>query len=612
MRVHPLYGDGAVIQRDRPFSLMGSASPGDTIRLDSDALPPALAVAGADGRFALELPPQPAGGPIEYRLTVGTARRVVRDVYFGDVFLASGQSNMQWTVDNTDDAERAASVSDDLLRHLNVPNRPAEQPRSTLPPETEWEAAEPGQTEQFSGVGFYFAEALRKRYPELPVGIVNCSWGGSRIEAWLPAEIVGEPGSLEVPADVRENWRQLLARYPEAFADGGNGATRGGVGGQPTEVGKRWEWAGYAGIDGEIFFDRRFELTPAQAAAPGLLALGAIDDSDSTWVNGAFVGAMESAYAKTRRYPLPATVLKGGENRVTVWIDDTGGQGGMVGPPDSIYLLAAGDTVALGQGWTSRPKRLALDSLRQAQQSPTLLYNGMLHPLRGVRFAAALWYQGESNAGDLDEVAAYGRQLRQLVGVVRELSDQTTLPVLVVELPEWQAVAMDAYEDGATWPAMRWQQQSALAGDSLVASVVTLGYGDEEDIHPTAKRPVGERLALAARTLVYGEEGLARQARPVELEPFGSGATIRFSGVGEGLRLTGGEQVDRLAVRDATGRWHAAEGEVVAPDRLRVVAPEDAGEVRAVAYAWANTPRGANLVNSYGWPVSSFRLSLDE
>ena len=611
IEVDPLYADGAVLQRDAEVAIRGRAAPGDTVRLTSEAVPEALAVADRDGRFAVALPPQPATGPLAYTLTSRRGGVTVRDVYFGDVYLASGQSNMEWPLDDTDDAARALAVDDPLLRHLKVPKVPRERPASSLSAEAAWVSAAPGRSAAFSAVAFYFAEALRARDPEVAIGLVNSSWGGSRIEAWLPAERTGEVGSLEVPAEVRANWRRLLDAYPAAFEPGGDDQRPEGTGGVPTPVGRKWEWAGYDGIDGEIYFDRVVELDGERAGGPAVLVLGAVDDSDSTWVNGTFVGATEQAYAKTRRYELPAGVLRAGENRVTVWVDDTGGGGGLYQSPDSLYLLAGGERLALGEGWTSRPKRLVLDSLRQPQQAPTLLYNGMLHPLAGMKASAALWYQGESNAGDLAEALAYGDQLRDLVAVFRETTGQPALPVLVVELPEWQAPSAEAYEANATWPEIRRQQRS-LSAEPGVTSVVTLGLGDPDDIHPRNKRPVGERLAEAARRLVYGDDDAARQARLTGADLVGGGAVLRFDGVGDGLALSGGAAVRGLAVRDASGRWRAAEGEIVAADRIRVATPEGAGEIRAVAYAWANTPVGVNLVNGFGWPVSSFRFAFDE
>ena len=607
--VHPLYGQGAVLQRGVRLVLRGSAGPGDTVVLTSATLPGGEAVAGDDGRFALTVSPQSAGGPHEYLLSAGDDRLAVGDVYVGDVFLASGQSNMQWTVADTDDAARAATVDDPLLRHLAVPNRPTERPALDLPPGVAWQASSPDNTPAFSAVGFYFAEALRTRDPSVAIGIVNASWGGSRIEAWLPGEIAGAVGTLEVPAEVRSNWERLLARYPEAFTEEGNDEDFRGTGGTPTAVGKKWEWAGYDGIDGEIYFDRELSLSAEQAARPATLVLGAVDDSDSTWVNGALVGSTYDAYAKTRRYELPSGTLTAGDNRITVWVEDTRGGGGLYQSPDSIYLLAGGERVSLGEGWTSRPRRLVLDSLRQPQQQPALLYNGMLHPLSDVKAAGALWYQGESNAGDLAEAEAYGGQLRELVAVLRDLTQQPELPVLVVELPEWREASDEAYEGAATWPEIR-RQQASIDSDPYATSVVTLGYGDEEDIHPRNKRPVGERLAEAARRLVYGESDAPRQARPADLEPTGQAVNVRFEGVGDGLSVAGGGPVRTLAVRDADGRWHAATGQIVGVDRVRVVPPDGVAEVEAVAYAWANTPRGANLVNGYGYPVSSFRLEV--
>jgi len=517
---------------------------------------------------------------------------------------------MEWLVDNSNDAGRAKTISDPMLRHLKVPLTAAGTPLKELP-HGPWLSAAPSRTGGFSAVGFYFAEYLRERDPSVAIGLVNSSWGGSRIEAWLPAVAGSTAAKHTVPAESRASWKRLQTQFPQAFDEGGLPGRPHQAGGVPTDVGRKWEWTGYPDIDGQIWLDRTVNVQEDQLNLPATLVLGPIDDSDSTFVNGTLVGNMQSAYAKTRRYRIPDGLLKAGDNAVSVWVEDTGGGGGLYQSPDSIYLQLADERIALGHdGWRSRPQRLYVDSLGEVNHRPANLYNAMLYPLAGLKASAVLWYQGESNAGGREEAQAYSQQMVSLTKTFRALTAQPQLPMLVVELPDFTAAYEGPFAENDWWPIVRSSQRAVYALPPA-ATVVTLGLGNAEDIHPRDKRPVGERLANQARRLVYGESDRPVSARALGLDYQGNSLVVRFADAGTGMQGANGSPIRGFAVRDKAGRWHHADAESIGSDRVRIDAPAGI-EPRAVAYAWANNPVQANLRNSFGLPVSSFMLSLDE
>ena len=627
LRVHPAYGSHAVWQRGAELTLTGHAPAGSAVTLRGG--PYGTLTAKADkrtGAFALSLPAKPAGGPYALEIAAegqpdAASALTIRDVYLGDVIVLSGQSNMEWRLGDSDDAAAALAGTDSLVRHFDIPHIARAAPSTRLPA-IAWRHATPEHVANFSGVGYFLAEELRRRRPGVAIGLVNASWGGSRIEAWLPAprtSAAPPPQAEAFAAELVERWAQLCRAYPEAFEALSPSEDRrlGPLGDEPAEriaVGMLWEDAGLPQLDGRVWFDREFELDAAPPRGlPAILSLGAIDDSDSTFVNGRLAGAMSQAYAAPRYYVVPGGALRAGANRISVWVEDTGGGGGLYSHPDSLYLQIGEQRIPLGdRPWRARLERVRVDSFGNRHHEPHLLYNGMLHSLRGLAAAAVVWYQGESNAADADEARRYARQLQQLVRVFRhEIVADPELPFVAVELPEWMPAVASAYEPGATWPQVR-SSQAAVRALPRASSAVTLGLGDADDIHPRAKRPVALRVADEIGRLVYGVDTLPRAARPRALERTGQGLIVAFDEAGAGMGSADGRPLRGFAARDAdTGEWFDVAAAPVGAERVRIEAPV-ARRVDGVAYAWANNPAAANLVNGWGLPVSSFRVFAEE
>src|SRR5690606_12529278 len=272
------------------------------------------------------------------------------------------------------------------------------------------------------------------------------------------------------------------------------------------------------GMDGVAWYRTSFELSPAGARAGVTLGVGRIDDSDTTWVNGVEVGRTHMQYNLARAYAVPASALRAGSNTVAVRVTDTGGGGGIHGPAQEVFVQPAGAAPRpLAGSWKFRPAQvtaLVLDDNKN--QRPTLLYNAMIAPLQPLPLRGVIWYQGESNAGSVEQALRYREQFPAMIRQWRAQWNAPQLPFLWVQLASWHSGGDQG--DTSPWAVLR-ESQTATLSLPATAEAVAIDIGDVADIHPTNKQDVGKRLALAARRVAYGE-------RVVDSGPAFAGATF--------------------------------------------------------------------------------------
>ena len=617
-----LFTDGAVVQRDRPLPVWGWATPGARIEVGFDGAQ-ATTVAGGDGAWRVELPAHAAGGP--YLLTVREGKDevvIVRDVLIGDVWLASGQSNMEWPVAQAQGAEQLiASAHDAGIRHFKVPKSWSGEPEARLAG-GEWRTASPQTVAEFSAVAYSFARELRARDRDVPIGIINSTWGGSRIEAWMDAESLGvEPAAMAAKMhEVRAaedralaEARARLARWPANPDD----ASWKDVDLEDDDwdtipVPGLWEAAGYK-MDGVAWYRTSFELSAAEAAKGVTLGLGMIDDSDDTWVNGTRVGGLSNRWDAPREYRVGPEALRAGTNHIAVRVTDTGGGGGIHdthsdpdrhAESDLPYVQPLGGSRrALPGQWKFRPAAVTVVVDDDKNQIETLLFNRMVHPLQPYPLRGFLWYQGEANANTGAEAHRYRDQFASLIRGWRADWAQPDLPFLWVQLASFRSGADTATE--SPWSVLR-ESQSATLGLPGTAQVVTVDIGDPGDIHPRNKQEVGRRMALAARHVAYGESLVYSGPvyRAVQFD--GRNARIAFDTQGSTLAVRGGgESVQGFEVAGEDRSFHPAQA-TIEGDGV-VVSSEAVAQPKAVRYAWRDNPEDADLANRDGLPASPFR-----
>ncbi len=633
LRLSSIFNDHMVLQRDLPLAVWGWARPGLMVAV-SLAGQSASTEANPAGRWRVTLEPLPAGGP--YALEVRADRTLsVRDVLIGEVWLCSGQSNMEWPLCNARDGEAEVAAADyPQIRHVTIPRVPAEQPRDDVA--VQWQRCTPQVAGAFSAVGYFFGRRLHRQLG-VPVGLVHSSWGGTVAETWTSRQaLLAEPtlaGLVHTSEKTPRELAELEAQHAAALADwdrqvahedpGNAGEAQGFAepghddSAWPTmDLPRYWETVKGLEIDGAVWFRRTVELPADWAGRELVLSLGAIDDFDTTYVNGQAVGATgletPNYYLAPRRYRVPAELTKTGRATLAVRVFDRMGNGGLYGGGHPLSLSPADDgqtSLALEGPWryriecalTPRPMlpRPALPILPGQCNSPAALYNSMIAPLIPLTIRGVIWYQGESNAGRAYE---YRTLFPTMIRDWRARWGRD-LPFLFVQLANYQAPPAEPTE--SAWAELREAQSMTLALPHT-AQAVAIDVGEAHDIHPRNKQDVGLRLALAAEAIVYGRDGehTGPVYRAMAIE--GSRVRLRFDHAA-GLTAQpreGCEGLAGFAIAGADRRfvWARAsiDGDSVVVWSEKVPAPV------AVRYGWADNPR-CNLYTAAGLPASPFR-----
>lgn len=614
-----LFSDGAVLQRDRALPVWGRAAPGAEVRVEFDGSR-AQALADADGRWSLQLPAHAAGGPYELVVRAGAEERRIGDVLVGEVWLASGQSNMEWQVASSLHAqEDIAAPADPWLRQFKVPTSWAETPQAQLQG-GRWASASPETVGSFSAVAHAFARELRQALG-VPVGIVDSTWGGSSIEAWMDASMLGlDAAGLEAKMRERraidlENEalvRARIARWPEvdpaseAFAamhldDSDWDLLR---------VPSMWEPQGYPGMDGVAWYRTTFELSGDEAAAGVVLGLGQIDDTDTTWVNGHRVGGVTNGYNVPRVYAVPASALRPGPNTIAVRVEDGGQGGGIGGRAGELFVEpVGGPRRGLDGEWRFRTAKVTVGGVGAENQIDTYLFNAMIHPLQPYPLAGVIWYQGETNASE-QGAYRYREQFKALIEGWRAQWKSPRMPFLWAQLAAFGSGGDRLDERGivldSPWATLRESQSAALALPAT-GQAVTIDVGMADDVHPRDKRTVGHRLALPARHLAYGERELVHRG-PVfrDAEVRDGELVLRFDAQRGVLAARGGGvESQGFELAGADGRFHRAQARIAGES---VVLHSDAvARPRMARYAWSDNPAQADLVGADDLPASPFR-----
>ena len=619
LRLAHVFSDGVVLQRNAPLAVWGWAPPGAGVTVEL-AGRRASSVASSQGTWRVTLPALVAGGPHVMDVMSGVERRRVTDVLVGDVWLAGGQSNMEWKLaDATDGARETSQAHDSALRNFRVPIAWADSALSDGAA-AQWTPANPKHAGDFSAVAYLFAKEMRAA-THVPVGIVDVSWGGSAIETWLSREASG--------LDAR-GWDSVITREHD-FQKANRDTLMRRIGGLPTEdaglvngralwadpafddatwetirVPGAWERNGYPGLDGVAWYRVSVVLSAAEAAGNATLSLGAIDDEDVTWVNGAEVGRT-AGYATPRVYRVPSGILREGRNTIAIRVTDGGGDGGLTGPPADLVLTVDGRRRMLVGPWKFKVAVAALGADQQhINKIPTVGFNAMVNPLRAFPIRGVIWYQGESNANTVAQATAYRAQFATLIQAWRgELAGSTRdFPFLWVQLPNFgMPDSTPPYEAG--WATLRASQHAALALPHT-GEAVSIDVGDSANIHPRDKRMVAHRLALAARETSYGERIAWQGPTYLRHAVAGNTITIEFSHASGGFRVVGGaRRVRGFAVAGDDRRWYWADARVVG-SRV-VVSSAAVPHPVAVRYAWSNGPVGLNLYGATGLPAVPFR-----
>jgi sialate O-acetylesterase len=626
VRLPQLVSDGIVFQRNAPITVWGWADPGERITL-TFLNKTYKARASKQGEWRIVLPEQAAGGP--YTLTVN--EQTVRDILIGEVWLCSGQSNMETPMSRVAEMfpDEIAAINNPLIRHFKTALRyDVDGAADDL--QGEWKAATPDNIPAFSATAYFFGKYLYEHL-RVPIGLFNSSVGGSPIEAWLSPETARTfpdlARQLEQLTDrslqdsLRNALREARAGAPrtEPPVDAGAGkwlrADWDDADWQHIYLPGYWGEKGIAFRNGVIWLRKTVEVPASWDGRAGTLRLGTMVESDSAFVNGHYVGNTGYQYPP-RRYDVPAGVLKAGKNVIALRLTGNA-RGGWV--EEKPYKLMVDDeSIDLVGDWKYRvghdappPSMMMPSGGRRnnrmppptpGQNSPTALFNAMIAPARHYTVRGVVWYQGEANAGQ----TLYGERFKALTDTWRTTFANLTLPVVYVQLPNY--MKPERYQERSTWALTRDVQRRALTLPH-VGMVVTLGLGEWNDIHPLNKRDLGYRLALQARRIAYGETGFVSRSPQLAAVETGVAGDLLLTFDTDGSQLYANTRLRGFFVAGADGKYAEAEATPIAYNKVKVWSAAVPQPV-SVRYAWADNPMDANLMNVEGMPVGTFEEKL--
>ena len=647
-----------VLQRDLPLPIWGTADPGEVIAVTFGPQSRS-AQADADGRWRVELDPMEASATPRELFIKGANEIRIKDVLVGEVWVCGGQSNMEWTVDGSDGPARERAGADrPTLRLIKAPRITSNVPRTDI--DARWTVCTPETVGGFTAVGYAFGRELQDAL-DVPVGLLSINWGGTRIEPWISSrsllaselsrdrmrgmeaerlafESMSEADRFDRDQIRRNEHARSVASYLDRQQEKDPG-TRG-----------RWmlqdidstDWgtvrlprlwrdtdSSLANFDGSVWYRRAIEVPEDWADRNLLLELGPIDDSDIVWFNGVRIASSVEAWPGPRRYRVPAGIVKPGDAMITVMVIDAGGAGGIpgpanlmkIGPIDRMATTTASIPLAGEWGWRrggehvgARP-RPAPVSERKPGTNPTdyaALHNGMISPFTPFAVRGAIWYQGESNAGEPDRYRAF---LPMLIDDWKRSFERENLPFGIVQLAAFKAARDDLPAEG-DWALLRDAQAAAAHELPQVGLVVTTDIGDATDIHPRNKREVGRRMSLWALADVYGRSIAGSESPRAELisrvdGPDGVKAfRITVDESGGRLKTTSEGPPQGFAVSGPSGRFRWAEARFDPDGRSVVVWSPDIPNPVGVCFAWQNNPVRANVTNELGLPLVPFRVDV--
>jgi sialate O-acetylesterase len=617
VRLSKIFGDSMVLQRDRPIPVWGFAGKNEKITVQFHNQKKTTA-ANADGRWQVQLDPEVAGGPYQL-VVIGKQVTTLHGVLTGDVWICSGQSNMEFTVNRArNSSQEIQQANYPAIRHFTVTKDVAGKPKDDLQYNGSWQTATTANVAGFTAVGYFFARELYQQL-QIPIGLIHTSWGGTEVETWISREgfsnnetfgqmIKGLP-VLDTDSLIRSRQKGLLATINQL------------QGGLPAPV-KVKEWKEYLfddhtwpqmqlpglweqqqlnNVDGIVWFRKTITIDAADAGKAATLKVGQIDDIDETYVNGVKVGSTAN-YATKRVYTIPAGILHAGKNVIAVRVNDTGSGGGIYGDAVDLAFTTGNLTQSLAGPWAFQVETLATNPTSLGPNGyPSLLYNAMINPLLPFAIKGAIWYQGESNAG---RAYQYRKAFPLLINDWRAHWKQGNFPFYFVQLASFKANGGNSVK-GSGWAELREAQALTLSLPNT-GMAVTTDIGESSDIHPTNKQDVGKRLAAIALHDTYGKKNVYSGPVYQSMKADGNKLMLSFTQTGSGLMTKEASgAVKGFEVAGADQQFHPALA-TIQGGQLVVYAHEVTQPV-AVRYAWADDAGQASLFNKEGFPASPFR-----
>ena len=631
LQLSSLFTHHAVLQRGKQIRVFGRATEGDRVFLRLGTFQ-ASCVADSHRNWLVQLPAMDAGGPFSLTVTDERGEQIeLTDILIGDVFLCSGQSNMEWPVSGAlNPQQEIATANYDQIRLYQVPKYASGEPFDQM--QSRWEICSPQSVASFSAVAYFFGRSLYQTCG-VPIGLINSSWGGTLCEAWTSERALSqfEPildrladARKGVTQEVQQRYLEQLQKWEDKFTykDPGNQGESWGWAAltcdtsswKTMDLPTAWERTGL-NIDGAVWFRRDMVIPDGWSGQDLTLSLGAIDDYDDTYFNGVRIGGINSdtvdAWRIPRIYTVPAQLVRTGRNNISVRVFDRINDGGMTGPATKMSVgpaQSAADTIALAGEWLYKielelkpriadpapPPPITVDN----QNCPGSLYNGMIYPLIQFSIRGFIWYQGESNRHRAEQ---YRTLFPNMIRDWRKWWGDDQFPFIYVELPCWNHPPTEPTESEIA--ELREAQSFALALPNVGRATI-IDTGDIYEIHPPDKQTVGTRLAMVARSMIYGDQIDPDGPIFLSMTVQDGQCRLRFSHAAGGLATFDHQPLRGFAIAGEDHKFVWAQARIIG-NEIHLSSPSVPYPV-AVRYGWADNP-GCNLSNAAGIPASPFR-----
>lgn len=662
--LHGVFTSNMVLQRGRPIVFSGTAAAGTEVSVEF-AGRTVTATAGADGEWRAEFPAMEADGR-QYSVKVSARALseplILGNMVVGDVWICSGQSNMEMPVGGNRPFFRAANYAEEVanavhpdLRLFNASAKKYVSPGKvqTEPVGVGWDVCSPESVAAFSACGYFFGRDLQQEL-KIPVGLVNAAWSGTMIQPWISYDAykaAGRPEAKNIEAATSGDAVALLkkqeAEYAAACADWLEKFMASAP--EATAAAQAWKtpdfddsgWTALAAaplmmdgdVDGVAWFRKTVEIPDALAGKDMLLTLGAVDDYDETFFNGVKVGAtgadVKNHWEAPRAYVMPGSLVKAGKNVIAVRAIDTRGGGGLTGPAENMALApkdAPDAKILLSRDWRTRVE-FAVDKAKlpaepkqpqniNSPSFPATLYNSLIAPWLRVPVCGVIWYQGCSNSWAPED---YYNLLPMMIRDWREKWRSPEMPFLLVQLAGYGIHSPDNRQPDDFWTKQKPESdgfieirevQAEMLKLPMVGMAVAIDVGDHSDIHPRDKQTLGKRLLAEYRRLVQKADIASPGPMFKGMKIDGGKIRVEFTNVGGGLTTKDGKKPGAFAIAGADGKYVWAQAEIDG-DGV-VVWADGVKEPKNVRYAWARFRGDVNLCNREGFPAVPFRSDKPE
>lgn len=607
-----IFADNMVLQQNTTIPVWGQADANESIELRFH-LQVKKIKADKNGRWLVRLDAETAGGPFTLSIK-GENTIEFKNVLVGEVWICSGQSNMEWNVAGSMNAAKEIAVADyPFIRHIKISKTISSLPEKDFAAGS-WQICSPSTVGDFTAVGYFFARRLYDSL-KVPVGLINASWGGTNIETWISREAFESNEEFkEMIAGMPKINLDSLSKYKiksselrieelqgtklnelktELFKEPSFDDSKWPVLQQP----QLWEEQSIGELDGVVWLRKTIEIAAADAGKEAFLELSKIDDDDITYVNGVKVGST-SQWDAYRKYVINAGIFKEGKNLVAIRVVDNGGGGGIYGNASALKLTIGNTEIPLAGNW-----KFQVESLKKAinQNSlPSLCFNAMINPLIPYSFKGVLWYQGESNAG---RAYQYRTAFPLLINDWRQKWQQGNFPFYFVQLATFNTNGNS--NEGCNWAELREAQAMALKLPNT-GMCVTTDIGNPKDIHPTNKQEVGRRLSALAFNNLYKKEMVCNGPMFKSMEVNGNQIVLSFSNIGSGL-LTSDKYgyIKGFEIAGEDKIFYYAQAFI--KNNTVIVSCDKINNPVAVHFGWMGDASDCNLFNKEGFPVVPFR-----